>query len=735
MLNIGPHISLRLELLQLLKEHNIKCCQLFAGSPHSYSFSLFSNEKIRSYIKENEITVLIHAPYTISLAWKFKDYFEYINSPQGKRLVADLRNGEYLGATAVVIHAGKCAPRNGKNMGNDKGKISRKRALKRMARYMLWTIKEAREMYNVKNCYLVLENSVGAGSEVGHTLKEMEIWWNYVKSIDSTQLGFCIDTCHLFSAGEYNISKPSEVKRFFRDWEEKIKINAIKCGHFNGSKREFGCNVDRHDSLISLIDGNTQLKEKGLIEWINQWNKYNQNKPLITELPSDLELTIKQIKIVKQKWVKPLSLRVYTDGCYLFEKNKAGWAYVITKIKNGKEIIINKKNGTLQDFHSKDKKETNNRAELIAIKKAIQDVICDNLTIFSDSMYSIQAVTTWYKKWKNNGWKTESKTNVKNQDLIKSIIKLKKGKAIEFKHIKAHNKNEFNELADSLAKKAAIDLKEDRFKKEVGIIRVGKRIYREGKYTDPFMKGFTPIITLTKSTPYGHLGPYVLRTKNKEKNEDNISNNGVILENYYQFSKIYEEVPYVKETYSRYNSQVIWEYPTEKHINNTLPKPNPIITINKKYINKKYWKWRQKGFECQYPVRYPVGRSKEQRAKCIGSIVKKGDKLKLLNYVEARKRIYLPIYKKSVKKETSFKNLVNRVQRGENLLIIEVDGPHQESLRYYRKKYGVSKNFIEKDTMIATFENIDIMLNDTLHPFGHGYCLALCILEELNKNI
>jgi hypothetical protein len=44
--------------------------------------------------------------------------------------------------------------------------------------------------------------------------------------------------------------------------------------------------------------------------------------------------------------------------------------------------------------------------------------------------------------------------------------------------------------------------------------------------------------------------------------------------------------------------------------------------------------------------------------------------------------------------------------QGENLLIIEVDGPHQEDLQYYKDKYGVSDNFIENGTMLVTKDNI-----------------------------
>jgi len=38
-------------------------------------------------------------------------------------------------------------------------------------------------------------------------------------------------------------------------------------------------------------------------------------------------------------------------------------------------------------------------------------------------------------------------------------------------------------------------------------------------------------------------------------------------------------------------------------------------------------------------------------------------------------------------------------------------------------------NIIENDTILATDENIMIMMYDTLHPFGHGYCLAMALLD------
>jgi hypothetical protein len=81
--------------------------------------------------------------------------------------------------------------------------------------------------------------------------------------------------------------------------------------------------------------------------------------------------------------------------------------------------------------------------------------------------------------------------------------------------------------------------------------------------------------------------------------------------------------------------------------------------------------------------------------------------------------------------------MVNKIikKKGENLLIIEVDGPHEEDLEYYMKKYDVKKDFIENNTMLVNEENIKVMLNDGKHPYGHGYCLACELLDFDYENL
>jgi len=238
------------------------------------------------------------------------------------------------------------------------------------------------------------------------------------------------------------------------------------------------------------------------------------------------------------------------------------------------------------------------------------------------------------------------------------------------------------------------------------MIRVGRCKYIKGKRIDPSFPGFESIVCLTKSSPYGELGPYVLKDRK-----------GRIMENIWQFSKAYKEVPAATQRYSRFDKTIIWNHPAEIHIN------------DKGKLTKAYFNWRKKGMNAKHPIRYPVGM--KYRHNCVCAYA--NDFTKPLDYIESRKKIYLPLYRKLVTPQPKFAKLLKMLKHGKNLLIIEVDGPHQESLGYYKKKYNVSDKFIENGTILVNTDNMKIMLNDDKHPFGHGYCLGISLLVALQN--
>lgn len=201
----------------------------------------------------------------------------------------------------------------------------------------------------------------------------------------------------------------------------------------------------------------------------------------------------------------------------------------------------------------------------------------------------------------------------------------------------------------------------------------------------------------------GIIGPYELKDEK-----------GRIFENIWQGSKIYKYIPPVFIPKSRYDKQIIWQHPGEAHID-----------VNNN-VTKEYWGWREKLMNNSYPVRYPVGYNFRHNCVCAFT---ENDLATPLDYINARKQIYVPLYIELVKKEENFLQLKQRYEQGENLLIIEVDGPHQESLPYYQEMYGVDEKWIDNHTIEINQNNIDIMLNDSKHCFGHGYCVAMAILD------
>lgn len=251
-----------------------------------------------------------------------------------------------------------------------------------------------------------------------------------------------------------------------------------------------------------------------------------------------------------------------------------------------------------------------------------------------------------------------------------------------------------------------------------GVVRVGRCVYdRSGKRTDPSLPNFESIVVLTKSSAYGSLGPYELR-----------ESDGTIMENRWQSSKLYPDVPASRQTYSRYDQTVIWNHPAETH---AVWKDDPNGGIGEWQILPAYLKWRKKLQTNKYAVRYPVGY--DHRSKCI-CVMAEDDDGKIipepLGVVEGRKQVYVKWYKKLAREKPQFKELQKKVAAGHNLLLIEVDLPRYEALDYYREKYGVAEDLIcPQSTMLATQANLDLMLNDTKYSYGHGMCLARMLIE------
>jgi ribonuclease HI len=106
--------------------------------------------------------------------------------------------------------------------------------------------------------------------------------------------------------------------------------------------------------------------------------------------------------------------------------------------------------------------QTNNRAELTAIIRAVMLAPKDrDILIKSDSRYSIDCYTNWYKTWRRKNWLTAGKkTPVENRDLIELGREKIEGRDVlgvktSFEWLRGHANEPGNEAADRLAYTAA----------------------------------------------------------------------------------------------------------------------------------------------------------------------------------------------------------------------------------------------------------------------------------------
>jgi ribonuclease HI len=98
---------------------------------------------------------------------------------------------------------------------------------------------------------------------------------------------------------------------------------------------------------------------------------------------------------------------------------------------------------------------TNNICELnaciMAIKVVLElsefDIEHDKIIIYSDSLYVINSITIWSKKWVNNGWKNKAGHDIKNSSLIKKLLEYYNKYKIELLHIRSHTHPPYNKLS------------------------------------------------------------------------------------------------------------------------------------------------------------------------------------------------------------------------------------------------------------------------------------------------
>ena len=134
---------------------------------------------------------------------------------------------------------------------------------------------------------------------------------------------------------------------------------------------------------------------------------------------------------------------IYTDGACRGNPGNGGWGAILNYNDKTKEI---------KGFASN---TTNNIMELTAVIKSIELLKepCQ-ITVFTDSKYVQNGISTWIHGWKKNGWKTSNKKSVKNKNLWLTLDNQAAKHNISWEWVKGHSGHPLNERADELANQA-----------------------------------------------------------------------------------------------------------------------------------------------------------------------------------------------------------------------------------------------------------------------------------------
>ncbi len=214
--------------VEYAKRVGCSAVQIFSSNPRSYRTAPINRPALEAFKQARAAADLdpcvIHTPYLINLASEDPK----IAAGSLGLLKNDLAVAAVGGIRFVNTHLGSYGKRD-----RSGGFVSACRLL------------EAALEDIAPDVYLVMENSVGAGSLCGGTLEELG---RFVRSLAHPQLGVCLDTAHAWAAG-YAINDQRGVDEFLYEAAEQIGLDRVHMFHFNDTQVPLGGARDRHHHI------------------------------------------------------------------------------------------------------------------------------------------------------------------------------------------------------------------------------------------------------------------------------------------------------------------------------------------------------------------------------------------------------------------------------------------------------------------------------------------------------
>jgi len=241
--DVGCHTSFSGKICDTLWtgiNYGMKTIQFFLGSPQGYKRAQISSQDViecKKILKRFPTSIFSHFPYIANLAGAKGCLAWNGDFLQNKKTTIILEALEYeLGVLSsfypnkngVVIHPGNFPDRQ-------KG---------------LKTISKSINKINFPvNSKLLLENTAGQGTSLATTFEEIKTIIDGVDEKKRGNIGVCIDTCHIYAYGDYDLSLVDEVKRMFSDFDTIIGLDKFSLLHLNDSEKPMKSRIDRHACL------------------------------------------------------------------------------------------------------------------------------------------------------------------------------------------------------------------------------------------------------------------------------------------------------------------------------------------------------------------------------------------------------------------------------------------------------------------------------------------------------
>lgn len=207
-----------------------ECFQFFSRSPRGGGAPPISPETAKAFRDASRrygFASYIHAPYYIN----FASQHTRISFGSVSAVREELARGKLLGATYVMTHLGSASD------------LGERAALKQVVARVKAIFDPAK--LTRPTTQLLIEISAGAGGIIGDTFEHLAA---ILKGIGRSDVGICLDTCHLFASG-YDLRTPAVITETMRRFQRQLPLGKFKLLHANDSAHGLGAHKDRHTDI------------------------------------------------------------------------------------------------------------------------------------------------------------------------------------------------------------------------------------------------------------------------------------------------------------------------------------------------------------------------------------------------------------------------------------------------------------------------------------------------------